>query len=247
MDMLRLNLNGSAKINKTHILLACMPKSGSTYLSSIIASFDGFEKVSLVPGYDRREQELDTAYLVYANRVNYIAHHHVKYSLALGDQIAKFGITPVVLVRDIFDTCISLRDHFRIESTRTSLGYVPDDVVTWDDSDLELFIAHVIVPWYFSFYISWMNYGHKELITYNDLVDSPIASVKRVVQCAGVRVSEREVANALEKAEGTDTRRNVAVRGRGEQIAASARKQIIRIASFYQNIDFTPIGIERLS
>lgn len=40
------------------ILIACMPKSGSTLLSRSVQSVPGFRRVSVVPGYERREQEL---------------------------------------------------------------------------------------------------------------------------------------------------------------------------------------------
>lgn len=40
------------------VLVACMPKSGSTYLSGAIEALPGFIRAHLVPGYGRREQEL---------------------------------------------------------------------------------------------------------------------------------------------------------------------------------------------
>ena len=44
--------------NKHKILLACFPKSGSTYISKVVASHKDFVNCSLVPSHDRREQEL---------------------------------------------------------------------------------------------------------------------------------------------------------------------------------------------
>ncbi|MEM8662881.1 MAG: hypothetical protein AAGF49_02005, partial [Pseudomonadota bacterium] len=41
-----------------HILLACMPKSGSTFLAQILINMPGMRRERLVPDFERREQEL---------------------------------------------------------------------------------------------------------------------------------------------------------------------------------------------
>jgi hypothetical protein len=42
-----------------HFLVACMPKSGSTFLTEALASLPGFKRAVLVPQHGRREQELE--------------------------------------------------------------------------------------------------------------------------------------------------------------------------------------------
>jgi hypothetical protein len=66
------------------VLLACMPKSGSTYLTSQFRSVAGFADVPFVPAYGRREQELShekifRMCLVFPFR-HLIAQRHARFS-----------------------------------------------------------------------------------------------------------------------------------------------------------------------
>lgn len=122
-----------------HVLIACMPKSGSTFVTEVVAGFPGFHKLPLVPDYGRREQELDVySLLAHANK-RYVAQHHVRYSQATADLAQKFNLKCVVLVRNIFDVCVSMRDHIRNESHIGPMGYIPEDFAEWDDDRIEFF------------------------------------------------------------------------------------------------------------
>ena len=96
---------------KKCILLACFPKSGSTYLSKIISSYENFRKVDLVPSYGNREQELDIRKLHQNKKYNYIAQQHVRSSFETEKLINQFELKTIILVRNIYDIIPSLRDH----------------------------------------------------------------------------------------------------------------------------------------
>lgn len=89
------------------ILLACMPKSGSTATSNMLAQLNFIRKVGLVPGYDIREQEIDLSILEQNLRQNigttFIAQHHIVLSNTTLRLINMKKIFPVVLTRNLPD------------------------------------------------------------------------------------------------------------------------------------------------
>ena len=84
--------------NKNHFLVAAMMKAGGTYLSTVLSLLPNRRKVSLVPFYGRREQELSVIKLI-RNMFgsSYVAHHHLRYSDTTDLLIKSFDLKPVVL------------------------------------------------------------------------------------------------------------------------------------------------------
>ena len=57
---------------KPHVLIACMPKSGSTFLAIALAAYVGTRK-RLIPTYGHREQELCELRLIRYNMRSYVS------------------------------------------------------------------------------------------------------------------------------------------------------------------------------
>lgn len=106
-------------------LLACMPKSGSTWLCNILAELPDFRITHMVPHYGAREQEVcgDTIDKNLQNICSFhvISQHHVKYNVNTRHCCIQYCIKPVVLLRGIADNLVSLVDHWRNEEA--SPGY----------------------------------------------------------------------------------------------------------------------------
>lgn len=244
-DLVRHAVFHNLRTGHHHILLACMPKSGSTYLSAILGNLPKFERIALIPGYSRREQELDTALLLLNNRINYVAQHHVRYSDVTGMWLRDFGIRPVVLIRNIFDIVISLKDHVRKESHEASMAYIRPEMAQWDDARLEEFIVRMVVPWYFNFYMSWMDCPDKEVVTYEELTTSPATVLMRISKRFDLGFTEAQIASAVQYSNQNTglTRLNKGVSGRGRDLSERARTEICAMASYYEGVDFSVIGI----
>lgn len=242
-DLARLDTLGNASVNNKHFLIACMPKSGSTYLSSIISNLQGFSRVSLVPNYDRREQELDYLSLAYCNRLDYVAQHHVRWSNTLSNQLSEFSLKPVVLVRNIFDACVSMRDHYRREEPINSMAWANQEMVSWKDEKLDLFLASMVIPWYLSFYVGWLECENKCVVNYEDLAMDPVRVVAEIFDYYAVDASRDDIAAALDVTSAQNTRKNKAVQGRGSLLSDAAKARIYELAAFYSGYDLGPIGI----
>jgi Sulfotransferase domain len=227
------------------VLLACMPKSGSTYLRQIFTELPGFTGATLVPGYGRREQELSRELLVErtARPGNFIAQIHLRYSSVTADYIAEFGLKPVVLVRDVFDVTVSLIDFLR-GAPVNPVAVVPREFAGWDDDQAAEFITAMYIPWYFNFFLTWQLCDDKTLVTYEDLVADPVATVGRICDSLGIDVAAGDVAGAVNSpALVGRTRLNQGVTGRGESLPETCKRRIRSMAAFYAGRDLSPIGL----
>ena len=236
--------------DKRHILVACLPKSGSTWLSEILSRLPGFVRADLVPFFDRREQELAFERMLVAHHLDYVAQHHCRYSQATDRCLRTFSIRPVVLVRDIFDCMVSLKDHTDrgLNDPAARIGpvaYVPDAYYGWPDQARFDFIVDMCAPWYFNFAVSWLDCGDAVWVRYEDLLADPRAAVARIAGELALSADGEAIDDALAAAAAEPTRRNVARTGRGAMLSTRQRRHIERIAEYYPGRDFSAIGIGR--
>ena len=211
-----------------------MPKSGSTFLSNVIGDLPGFRKVVLVPDHDRREQELSRRQLVRANRYNYVAQHHVRHSSWTERMCQRYSLTPVVLVRSLFDVVVSLRDHIRNESHRFPMMYLEKHHLELRDPQLEAMIATFAIPWYLNFYMGWRGVASAKIIMYEDLVAAPLDAVGAVLEFAGVKADRAQIGQSIDRV--TDSGRyrlNVGTPGRGSGLQTDTFDAIWRMVELY--------------
>lgn len=227
-----------------HVLLACFPKSGSSYLSTLVEHLPGVARVQLVPDFDGREQELERGLVAAADHLGYVAQHHVRHSVPTQRIIDEFALTPVVLVRDLADVCVSVVDHLRNESAVGPLLYAIEPMRSWSSERLLELVVDLAAPWYLSFYVSWVTAGTGLLVTYDDVVTVPDSVLGQVVERAGIPAGPADIERAIAAAEHVPTRRNVGRSGRGRDLlTVEMRDRLSRLASYYDGVDFGPIGL----
>lgn len=219
--------------SKPHILIACMPKSGSTFLSEAIASLPGFHRVDLVPGYERREQELAVEQIRRHARKAYVAQHHVRFSRPTAKLIARYRLTPVVLVRDLFDCVVSLRDHIRNESVAFPTAFFDQQHRALPDRELERAIVHLAIPWYVNFYMSWRTCADALMVRYDELIAQPAGMLCAILRATGQPIEPGIAEDAVARARRGHTRLNVGVVGRGRELAGDTRQAVLDLLAFY--------------
>ena len=216
-----------------HILIACMPKSGSTFLTNVIAALPGFRRAELVPDWGHREQELDEPCLRGADRFAYVAQNHVRNSQWTADMCGQYGLTKVVLVRSLLDVVVSIKDHLRRESADWPIFFVEPQHAEFDDARLEEMIVRLALPWHLNFYMGWRGAPDALLVDYEDVVQRPVATVGRVLAFAGVAASVSDIEQAVADASGGHSRLNVGVKGRGARLAPRALRALVELLEFY--------------
>lgn len=232
-------------VNRHHILLACMPKSGSTYLSNVIGCLPDFRKTSLVTHYGRTDQDIDFRLALRKSRYNYVCQHHVQHNEKTKEAIDRFHITPVVLVRNIFDCVPSIRDHLRREAPESPTAYFFESHTQMDDRSLDDMIVQLAIPWYIQFYVSWTQCDAALWVTYDQLTESPESTVQKIMGHAGVGYDMKTIKQALAAAEGAANRKNVGRSGRGNLLPEELKQTIRSYCAFYPDVDFSLIGIEK--
>jgi hypothetical protein len=216
------------------ILLACMPKSGSTFLSDVVGELPDFLRVALLPSFERREQELDEGRIQHFRYENYIAQHHVRHSDWTEKMCRDYGLKPVVLVRSLLDAVVSLRDHIRRESAAMPMLYAEMHHGKLDDDALEDMIVRLAVPWYVNFYMSWRNVPGILMISYEELIADPERLTREVLSFAGADVSNREIAKAVNRVRVRGASRfNIGVVGRGAALRPETIRNLVALFDFY--------------
>ncbi len=231
-----------------HILVACFPKSGSTWLSKTLALLPNFHRVDLVPSYGRREQELAFERLILFHTLNYVAQHHCRFSAATESCLKAFSIKPIILTRNIFDCIISAKDHLDGGKKDPDIiigpaAYVPQRFYSWSDEEKYDFIIDMIVPWYFNFFVGWNDFPTGTWASYEELVRNPSAAIKRIANELHLDIIDSEIEGALMAASKVETRKNKGEVGRGRALTNVQKDRVRRFASYYPSVDFSTIGL----
>ena len=242
---------GKRALGTRFILLACFPKSGSTFISRTMHELSGFAKLSAVPiPMNRREQELERESIrsLVGLRKNAVYQHHVRHSVHLEHLISDYNIHVVVMTRDLTDVCQSISDHLDSESLIWFNAFLDEATLNHLDRNdrRKEFIIDLMIPWYVNFYAGWTAYersgGSVQWIRYEDMIDNELATISSIINEAGLEVTFSELQMALDKP--GFTRQNVEKVGRGEHFLhkhPEAIKTLERYLSYYPDIDFTSI------
>lgn len=221
---------------KPHILVACMPKSGSTFLTNLVASHAGIQRRKLVPVYDDREQELCELKLTRNNARAYVSQMHLKNSAWTQEMIARYNIKTIVLVRDLLDAVASIRDHIRKERHFGSLVPVTQYHVSMPDEVLDDMIVQLVMPWYLSFYFGWKQDSQALFIHYEDIVSNPAGSLTDILSFAQVPFTAGSIEAAVGGVQAKSNRMNKGISGRGQEIHAQTRARLADMLEFYPEI-----------
>lgn len=232
------------------ILTACFPKSASTYISRNMAAILGYEVASLSgsrksvsdPGNHLvREHDLTYGRLKKKCRKNIVAQNHTLATTENVGLINHFNITTFVLVRNLFDICMSYRDHILKDPNRDEVyAAYSEGYEQWSQERQLDFVIDLIIPWYIKFYVSWSRQD-AFIVSYEDMVENPPEFFKRVFEYCGHDFSESEIAEKLDIKRQPEGRFNKGVVGRGSELSQSQQDRIIKYTEYYPDINFDQV------
>jgi len=233
----------------THIFIACVPKSASTFLKNLLVSLTGYRDVFMVYAAGQNEHELYLPTLRETAHLDTVTQQHCRASDANVQMMQAFGIKPVVLGRNIFDSVMSLLDFYDKGAFYNS--YFRADYQSLDkETKIDLLIDNVI-PWYFQFVASWsLVEKQKSLevfwLSYEDLIADKSSVIQNVLRFYGLGASLRSVEQKIRETESENRkiRFNKGVAGRGEAgLSEQQKERIRRLAKYYPATDFSRIGL----
>lgn len=216
-----------------HVLIACMPKSGSTFLKETLCALSGWPDTPLAYAFLQNETELYLPNLLRAASSNTVTQQHVRASGPNIQILQAFGIRPVVLVRRIEDVVLSVSDFN--DSGATTNTFYGDVWPTLDQSaKYDLIIDHVM-PWYASFYASWeLAARHEKLdclfVTYEEMIADKPAAIGAIADFLHLGKTAENCAAAVQAvdSDGEKTRYNKGVAGRGAAALDNNQKARLR-------------------
>ena len=232
-----------------HIFIACVPKSASTFLKNVLVNVTGYRDLFTVYAAGQTEHEIYLPTIRESAHLNTVTQQHCRASDANIHLMQAFGIRPVVLVRNIFDSVMSLLDFYDKGAFQTS--YYRADWQGLDrETRIDLLIENVI-PWYFQFVASWdLAERQKRLqvhwLSYEALVADKPATVLAVLKFHGLGAAREGVEQRIRETESNKgkIRFNKGLTGRGASgLEEHQKDQIRRLARYYPSTDFARIGL----
>lgn len=232
-----------------HIVVACMPKSASTYFCRALVNVTGFAPYLLNTAAGDTERNIDRASIPMFLRRDTVSQEHMRATASNVTLLRRMGIRPVVLVRDIFDVIVSACDHGEREHGSGPAAHMPPDFARWSRDERLWFIVRMGTPWFLSLVTSWID-AAKELdclwVTYDEATGRTAAAVAAVLRHVGVAADQRRLAAGIAATAGDRTRFNRGQPGRGRTELTPAHRAAVReiAASHRGRYDLSKIGLQ---
>lgn len=233
-----------------HIFIACVPKSASTFLKNLLVNLTGYRDLFTVYAAGQNEHELYLPTLRESAHFDTVTQQHCRASDANVHMMQAFGIRPIVLVRNIYDSVMSLLDFYSDQGAYYNT-YFRADFATLDvETKIDLLIDNV-VPWYMQFVASWsLVEKQKRLeiswLRYEDLISDKPAAIQQVLNFYGLGAPQKAVEAKIREteSEARKIRFNKGVAGRGSAgLSDQQKERVCRFSKYYPTTDFGRIGL----
>jgi Sulfotransferase domain len=244
-------LEAARSTNGKPIFVVCLPKSASTFLALVLAAATGRRTVPAMPSFGRREQEFDAFSTLALRDRAVVLQSHTRYSQATRYFLQEVGTPPVLIVRDLFDSLISLWDHLRNEGPEVPVALVHRRDLLRDDAEMLDFLVDIVAVWYVQFFAGWMRGAASGAINvlvldYETVTADPALAIESVCRHIGDPTPPMAViSQSIEHARLAKPRFNQGTSGRGARFGPERLARVERLAAFYPDVDFSPIGIGR--
>jgi hypothetical protein len=238
----------ASRFDRPKIAVFCMPKSGSSFVQSAVchalqvphasATSFGTEWLSSYFGMNAREQELDELAIIKSiitSQDGLVFQTHTRYSTYLAFQIRRFGLFPIVTVRNILDCIVSFDDMMMTWRTRGGGAWTNDGPFALPLSYAELdaaerydLLGRSFGVWLVNFFLSWRRCERQGVIRplfirYEDDILDGARLARRLREAAGL--SEEQAGRLEDYVRNPDRERsrlNVGRSGRGRTLVPQA-------------------------
>ena len=231
-------------------VLVALPKSSSTFCTQALAAILGASVYKDIVTQDRfTPKDLSVAGIVNGRARMTLSQVHLVATGANLRILRHFRIPIAILLRNLFDMVVSLRDHMNGIPYFSSI-LIPNDWNALSEGKKLDYIIDTAVPWVITFYVSWAQaIARGDVATayfhYEDMLPEPVRFFRNMCACFGRKVSDSLIERRLSGVEKSDaTRFNIGRAGRGrEELSAAQIARIRRHQDYYPGIDFSPLGL----
>jgi hypothetical protein len=231
-------------------LLVALPKSSSTYSTQALARILNADVYKDIVTQDRfTPKDLSVPGIVNVRDRVTISQVHLVATGANLRILKNFNMPVAILLRNLFDVTVSLRDHMNGNQFFSSI-LIPNAYDTLSDEDKLDYIIDTAVPWMITFYVSWVQAIDRgdvdtEFVFYEDMVADPIGFFRDICLRFRRSVSDANIEAALAHVEkSAATRFNIGKPGRGiSELSDAQIARIRRHADYYPGINFAALGL----
>lgn len=179
-------------------LIACQPKSASTFAANVISEVLSIPKVTYST-YGAGPLETSIDRIKELSETHAVVHQHcIAHRRDLG-LFRAAGLRPVVIVRDIADSLVSYCDH----RSQKSDGLARDKAfseLSFDDQIVTTAIERA--HWFFMFQATWFsaikfNHIPAIMIDYEDLTQHPEWAISQMLEHWGESASHEKISESL--------------------------------------------------
>ena len=244
-DKTLLSVLAQGKNFRNFVWHVALPKSGTTWLSSILRSIYSSRNIvtsQLVPDYAERPQEIDPRLFITPKTNDvFFRQQHCLYSRFTKTLVEVTGTKIVFQYRNIEDALASQVDHLddALFGSKAEKHAMVKGAHSLNRDELRDYVIDVELPWYCKFLSGWLtsdlassHYFHK--INYDALKESPSDAILHLSNSLDLGFSEREVLAAISISSQGFTRKNKGVSGRGHEVFTGAQKdKILRCMGYF--------------
>jgi SAM-dependent methyltransferase len=214
----------------TKILVACAPKSGSTYVTDVLARyFDATVASSELRDIQwEAEQNLTRAFLAQFARESFVLQLHMKpYDLYLA-LMREHGVSLLLQWRNLGDMIVSLDEHLAEFGVDQPLCYIHDGqgfLALPPHVRYDYLIRHAL-DWYLWFYLAWRRRG-ATFGVYERMVEDPASYFTEAIARLGKPVDADRLAGILADPPTGFTRLNVGTTGRSAELFSEENRRLL--------------------
>ncbi|HEX4028201.1 MAG TPA: hypothetical protein VHX18_11330 [Rhizomicrobium sp.] len=233
------------------VVLAFPPKAAGTYLRSAAISALGGQLVRTVQAQGGRDATfyLPTFLLYYTKAIParpLVTHVHMQALAANRHFIEALDLRPVVMIRALPDMLASYLDELEDQPLRPDKWLnirVPGGYPGFSAERKGDFIIEMMVPWYVSFFSTWLDYARTDarvlFLDYDEFRADPAADLEKLLAHSRLPRSRQQCQAALDEVweERAIFRYNKGISGRGrERFTRAQMDRLRRLIGYYADL-----------
>ena len=235
-----------------HVVIAGLPKSGSTLLWRLLEKITGYHRFHLCVDTGTNEQIIDRSVIPAFLSVDTLTRQHLRASEENLVPLSLMDARVIVLARDMCDMVISFYDFINNGHSKSPVLIVTSDFYKMDERTKLDYLIELAVPWYLHMYISWLEAEKTGFpikhVSYEALMSDPKQTVSECLEFCGVYAGQAAIEKVLAEARSdsfrSETRFNKGMTGRGkERLSSQQQMRIKSFGRFFRSYDLSLIGM----